>query len=277
MTDATTPATRPEGVPEYEGEPAQKARSVTFVSHASEDKKFVKNLVDTMLRYGINAWWDAYEIEPGDSIRRKINEGLRASNYGVIVLSHNFYAKEWTLDELGALHSILKSGKIIPIYYKITPREVANYDPLMADVHGIKVPEGDVRQVVAPLAAKILGSGHREAGRLVYRHQTLSLTSVPLSVDECIEDVLFEDCVIQGNAVLSIHEDVTFSCVVLWSPRNVQIGYRPRIAIGTLGVRRTEFRNSRFKNVGLAMTPEQFAASGLTVAPRGYEWPEHLQ
>lgn len=276
MSDATASRAQVDDVGNGHQEIAQKVRSVTFVSHSSKDRAFVKKLVDAMLRYGIDAWWDAYEIRPGDSIRRKINEGLRSSTYGVVVLSHNYYEKGPST-ELGALHATLNGGQIIPLYYKITPREVANYDPLMADIHGIEVPDGDVRPVVALLAAKILGSGRWEDGRLVFRHQTLSVSSVPLSVDDCIEDVLFEDCVIQGNAVLTIHAEVTFPGVVLRGPHNVQIVSESVAATGTLGVRRTEFRNSRFKNVGLVMTPDQWAVSGLTVAPDGYHWPEHLQ
>jgi len=107
---------------------------VTFVSHASEYKPFVKNLADTLLRYGVRVWYDDYEIAVGDSIRDKLNEGLSVSEYGVVVLSHNFFKKRWPKRELAALASLLNEGHLLPVFLNITPGEVATYDPLPADI-----------------------------------------------------------------------------------------------------------------------------------------------
>ena len=35
----------------------------------------------------ISAWYDKYEIEPGDSITEKINQGLDESDIGIICIS----------------------------------------------------------------------------------------------------------------------------------------------------------------------------------------------
>lgn len=50
----------------------------------------------------ISAWYDKYEIEPGDSITEKINQGLDESDIGIICISSNFLnaPSGWTKSEL---------------------------------------------------------------------------------------------------------------------------------------------------------------------------------
>lgn len=255
---------------------SEKARGVTFVSHASEDKRFVKNLVDTLIRYGIEAWYDAYEIQPGMSIFRTVNDGLSRTEYGVVVLSHSFFAKKWPQDELAALYGLVQSGKLIPLLYGLSIDDLRTYAPLLTDTLGIPVPPGDVRQTVAPIARIILGTGHLEGTRMVWRRETLSFASVPLSVDEVIEDALFEDCVLQGPSVLVIHDDVRFTKSPLNGPEVIWQNHRPGAPFaGTIGLRRVTFRGCRFKNVGFVTNPAR--AGKLMFAPPGYKWPDHLQ
>jgi hypothetical protein len=62
-----------------------------FISHASEDKEAVAKPLANLLRSRkINVWLDQYELTVGDSLRRKIDQGLRDSNFGVVVLSEKF-------------------------------------------------------------------------------------------------------------------------------------------------------------------------------------------
>ncbi|MFP5273818.1 toll/interleukin-1 receptor domain-containing protein [Coleofasciculus sp.] len=56
-----------------------------FISHSSIDKPFVERLAtDLRTREGIDAWYDAWEILPGDRIPDKLEEGL--ANAGILVL-----------------------------------------------------------------------------------------------------------------------------------------------------------------------------------------------
>jgi hypothetical protein len=65
-------------------------------------------------------WLDDCELTLGDSLRRSIDQGLAQSRFGVVILSPNFFAKEWPQKELDALVSredggqkvILPSGTI---------------------------------------------------------------------------------------------------------------------------------------------------------------------
>jgi len=226
----------------------------TFVSHASEDKPMVKNLVDTLIRYGVDAWYDDYEIDLGESIRDKINEGLRRSKYGLVILSPNFFAKDWPKQELAALAIILRKGSLIPVFHNVTPRDVATYDPLLADIKGITVPPGDIRQAVVPIARKIRGTEASEAtGRMtVHRGRTISIASLPLDETQAIHDVVFEDCILQGIAMINLAPERRFTLEGCYfnDMRQFTVLQTPYAIVGAYGVNNVEFRRCRFKDVG---------------------------
>jgi hypothetical protein len=65
-----------------------------FVSHASEDKPAVaRPLREALLSLGVSVWLDEAEMRVGHSLRRKIDEGIRSSRFGVVVLSNRFSAR----------------------------------------------------------------------------------------------------------------------------------------------------------------------------------------
>jgi len=246
---------------EIEAEDGQ--REVTFISHASEDKQFVKNLTDTLLRYGVRAWYDDYEIAIGDSIRDQINAGLRRSAFGVVVLSHHFFSKKWPKQELNALANILEQGRLLPVLHDISPAEVRAYDPLLSDIKALQV-KGDVRNVVAPIAAKVLGATERdECGRRVYRARTLSVADIPLSASQSIEDTVFEDCVIQGIATLADLDDATrFDACVFNHPGVFSFMDSPFALVGVYGLTNVTFRRCRFKDIGFILSTSRAGEVG---------------
>jgi hypothetical protein len=75
-----------------------------FVSHASEDKdSFVRELAQELGRKGVRVWYDEFTLSVGDSLRQSIDKGLAKSRYGIVILSHNFFVKDWPQKELDGL------------------------------------------------------------------------------------------------------------------------------------------------------------------------------
>lgn len=67
-----------------------------FISHASEDKEeVVLPLAELLMASGLKIWLDRGEIFLGDSLREKIDEGLAQSQFGIVILSHSFFSKDW--------------------------------------------------------------------------------------------------------------------------------------------------------------------------------------
>lgn len=107
-----------------------------FISHAWEDKdEFVRELAEKARAAGLRVWYDEFSIQWGDSLRQKIDAGLRSSYFGLAVLSPNFFAKNWTAYELDALveRSLTRRGRLLPIWHRITKDDVAQKAPSLAN------------------------------------------------------------------------------------------------------------------------------------------------
>jgi hypothetical protein len=127
-----------------------------FISHAREDKEAVARPLATQLAArGVKVWLDAYELVLGDSLRKKIDEGLAQSRWGVVILSPSFFRKPWARAELDALVSRELDGEktLLPVWHQITATEVARSSPLLAARLGVSTSDGIDRVCDAILSA----------------------------------------------------------------------------------------------------------------------------
>lgn len=107
-----------------------------FICHASEDKEtFVRGLAEALSKEGLKVWYDEFSLSLGDSLRRKIDQGLSNSRYGVVVLSHNFFKKDWPQKELDGLVAKERNFDkvILPIWHGVTREQVESFSPILAD------------------------------------------------------------------------------------------------------------------------------------------------
>src|SRR5437667_11422133 len=96
-------------------------RSV-FLSHASEDKQSFVNDLAEQRRAVHEVWYDEYSLKVGDSIFESISKGLRTCDYGVVVLSKNFFSKKWTRAELDGLFALERAVHkiILPVWLEVS-------------------------------------------------------------------------------------------------------------------------------------------------------------
>jgi hypothetical protein len=134
---------RPASVPVSDGE-----RDI-FISHASEDKDSIaRPLAKKLIEQGVSVWFDEYELTLGDRLREKIDNGLRASRFGLTILSHAFFAKSWPQSELDGLLSLERGSKrILPVWHNLTVEEIKTYSPILSGRLGISTDKG-IDQVV---------------------------------------------------------------------------------------------------------------------------------
>jgi len=66
-----------------------------FISHSKKDAYFARMLNDELVRRGHQPWFDENNIKVGDSIPAKINNGIRESNFVVVVLTENAVNSKW--------------------------------------------------------------------------------------------------------------------------------------------------------------------------------------
>lgn len=129
-----------------------------FVGHASEDEEtFVREFVTELQSLGVRVWYDEAVLQLGDRLRRKIDEGLAKSRFGVVVLSHAFFRKQWPQTELDGLVMREHTGKqiLLPIWHGITHEEIVRYSPTLADRVAARTAASSVREIAKEVAARI--------------------------------------------------------------------------------------------------------------------------
>jgi len=126
-----------------------------FISHATEDKdEIARPLAEELQELGLKVWYDGFELQIGDSLRRRIDDGLVRSRFGIVVLSPAFFAKNWPQYELNGLVSKEMEDRrkvILPIWHKLSKDEVMRQSPSLAD----KVALSTAQFTVAELADKL--------------------------------------------------------------------------------------------------------------------------
>ncbi|MDQ6849683.1 MAG: DUF1883 domain-containing protein [Actinomycetota bacterium] len=134
-----------------------------FVSHASEDKDVVAQPLATALEgAGVSVWLDAAELRILDSLRRKIDQGIRSSRFAVVVVSSNFFAKGWTQYELDGIATMTVAGRqaLLPIWHNVTKDEVLDHSPSLADKVARSTATHTVQEIASEIAAVVKdGSG----------------------------------------------------------------------------------------------------------------------
>jgi len=106
-----------------------------FISHASEDKEFVRQLAIALQSLGVSVWYDEFSLRLGVSLSGSIDKGIASSRFSLVVISQHFIKKFWPQRELGGLitREIEEGRVIIPIWYGITLQQLVNFSPTLAD------------------------------------------------------------------------------------------------------------------------------------------------
>lgn len=129
-----------------------------FICHATEDKDAVVRALATELAgLGLRVWYDEFSLRLGDGLRRNIDRGLAKSRFGVVVLSHAFFAKNWTQYELDGLVTRESTGEqvILPIWHNISKDEVIGYSPSLADKIAARTADSTISEIAAEIAERV--------------------------------------------------------------------------------------------------------------------------
>jgi hypothetical protein len=146
---------RPAPDPTAKAVPGKVDRYDLFLSHASEDKDAIaRPLYAALVAAGASVWFDEAVLELGDSLRRKIDDGLARCRYGVVILSPHFLEKQWPqreLDGLVARETASGEKAILPIWHELDRDTLLRHSPPLADRVAGRSEEG-----VPSLVAKIM-------------------------------------------------------------------------------------------------------------------------
>lgn len=116
-----------------------------FISYASDDRETVARPLSELLSgLGVRVWFDQQELQVGDSLRQRIDNGLAKSRYGVVVLSEAFFSRHWPQQELNGLSQREVQGRkvILSVWHGVMADDVRQYSPILADRVGARTEEG---------------------------------------------------------------------------------------------------------------------------------------
>ncbi len=109
-----------------------KPTSDIFVSYATDDADLCTNdLTMALWEVGVNSLWiDRIVIKHGDSIPKRVDEGLARTRYLLPIVTPMYFVKPWTQRELDAIRMLEKPA--LPIWVNVDAKTVKAFSPTLA-------------------------------------------------------------------------------------------------------------------------------------------------
>lgn len=131
-----------------------------FISHANKDKEdLIEELYQSLQKLGINIFYDKESLEWGDNWKEQILNGTKKAEFAIIVISENFFDREWTERELSEfLNRQNRNGQklILPIVHNITMQQLQEKYPNVADIQAIDSSKYNCDQIALLFAKQLI-------------------------------------------------------------------------------------------------------------------------
>lgn len=122
-----------------------------FLSYRSTDRVVVKEFAERLRRDGVDAWYDYWEIAPGDDIVAKMDQGIDGCAAGLIFVSHAWFDGPWVQDEYTSLvlRKVEDGIRLVPVLLedvgdrlparlrKLARRSAADYEAIWDTLLGV--------------------------------------------------------------------------------------------------------------------------------------------
>ncbi len=131
-----------------------------FISHANADKAtYVDELKESLDKLKIKIFYDKETLEWGDNWKNKILEGVKKAEFAIIVISENFFDREWTEKELtNFLNRQNQNGQkvILPILHNITIAQLQQKYPAVANIQALDSSKNTCDEIALKFAAQLI-------------------------------------------------------------------------------------------------------------------------
>jgi hypothetical protein len=114
-----------------------------FISYASEDERYAAELSRCLRYLGLSVWFAPLSLKIGDRLLDSINAGLLASEFGLLILSPQYIAKQWTSYELDVLHRqhIEEQKRLFPLWHDVDKPQIHQWNPGISGIIALKSTE----------------------------------------------------------------------------------------------------------------------------------------
>lgn len=133
--------------PNYALERSKLERPLAFISHDTRDKDEIARPLALRLQMMMcPVWYDEYSLKVGNSLRQSIETGLKECKKCILILSPNFLSNTgWTKAEFNSIFTreiLERTNIVLPIWHKVTARDVYEYSPSLVDKVAIEWSKG---------------------------------------------------------------------------------------------------------------------------------------
>jgi TIR domain len=150
-----------------------------FLSYRSADRAVVEEFAERLRRDGVDAWFDHWEIAPGDDIVAKTDQGIDGCTAGLIFVSRAWCEGQWAQDEYTSLvlRKVEDGIQLIPVLLKdvgdhlptrlrkLARRSVTDYEAIRDTLLGVDRKPGVTAALHAHTRAVTLRLEGADAGR----------------------------------------------------------------------------------------------------------------
>jgi hypothetical protein len=127
---------------------APEASPRAFLSYTSDDLDFARRIAEALQASGIETWWDRWCIYPGDSLRRKIDEGIAGCTHFLVLLTPQSIGKPWVNQEMdaGLVRKLNDQCRFLPVRYGLPASALP---PLLSGMHSPEIAaDEDIAQLI---------------------------------------------------------------------------------------------------------------------------------
>lgn len=249
---------------------------VAFVCHASEDKdRFVRDFAERLRQHGVEAWYDEWEIMPGDRlVERVFNDGLKNADACIVVLSENSVDKPWVREEMNAafVKRIESDFRVIPIVLDACEVPECLKTTCWVKIRDLASYSSDTQRIVNAIYGHSekppLGPGPAHAAMM-------PLLAVPRlqKTDAIVLQTLCDESVREGRPIVThlacldplidagiTEEELRDSLTILEEEGHVELGPFTRGGYKDTGASHLRITNTAFDEFAKAKWPEYDAA-----------------
>jgi len=131
-----------------------RAAPEAFLCHASEDGTLARQIAEALQRADVRTFFAEWSISAGQSIRQRIDAGLKGCTHFIVLLTEASIIKPWVNAEIdaGFILKVEGQAKFIPLRYNLP---VARLSPLLRGLHAPEL--RDLPQDIRSLVGEIYG------------------------------------------------------------------------------------------------------------------------
>ncbi len=99
-------------------------RKKVFISYNTQDRSVANQIRNALIHENATVWLDALDVQPGDNIATSIDEGIRGSDYFLLIISESSNRSPWVQREIATAFELSNRKMISVIPFLIADVDV---------------------------------------------------------------------------------------------------------------------------------------------------------